>query len=295
MSLLDQFASALETQKNIEQFNKPGNLCSQMCKVSDDTCCAECLKEQEQIMERIHLLETVEQYIKDPLSIPKCEKSEKCSICGAPFEKGEQFCPYCGNKYPAGFFTADLPTSASELMMLADKMVQEIWSSLGALRKKQSMYAFQPYLNNAGSICNGITNFFFKGVGNMEMEKMTTEQFRRGAEKNNVSLSQYMLGVFHGNMSSVALQDATKHLEQINESQKKNIEINRQMYERKRQIQQESAQRQAQIASSRNYGYSGGASRTCYNCTYYSAGAQACAMNGRSTNAGDYCGCWKLK
>lgn len=286
----------LAAQK-LENRPKPGKLCHKLCPVNDMRCEA-CLSEQQNILAALENLENLEQAISNSQTRGVLPLADKCSVCGAPFEKGEKECPYCGTAYPKSR-AADIPATELERDRLLLEKSAEAFALYSELYKKQIVYkAENPELPS-------IVKNMMKLSKTMEEKNMvmTSEQIRQGAQSNGVSYAAYISGVMAGVYKSIpqinmerqtaALQQRSAEL--TKQSQEMNAQMVAQQRAREQQSRQENAQRQAQMASSKSYGYSGGASRTCYNCTYYSAGAQACAMNGRSTNAGDYCGCWKLK
>lgn len=286
--------------KQAESRKKPGKLCDSQCPVNDMRCEA-CLKQQQEIIEGLEGLNALEITI-NSLKEQSVEIPGGCSLCGAPIEKGVKECPYCGTAYQIEALITNLPkTDLERDKMLLDGSTK-VFALYTELYKTQMEYKKENV--KLPGIVKGFTNII---AANLEKGMtMNAAMIRQGANDNGVSYPTYIAGVMTGQYQSVAMINLQNQLQQQHEIMEESRRQQEEYRARSRQIEMErqakikaindeQAARQREIAKTRVPQYSGGSSRTCYNCTYYSAGAKACAQNGRSTNAGDYCGCWSPK
>lgn len=285
--------------QKLESRPKPGKLCHKLCPVNDMRCEA-CLSEQQNI---IDTLENLEQIMEDLKEGKVSKAPDKCSLCGAPFEKGAKECPYCGTAYPKSRALADIPATEFERDKLLLEKSTETFALYSELYKKQIAYKAE------NTELPSFTRNMLKFTRSLEEKSMvmTPEQIKQGAENYGVSYVAYISGVMAGTYKSIPEINMEKQAEQL---QQKSAEMTRQSQERNAQMlanqqarqqraMQENAQRQAQMAASRSYGYNGGATRCCGTCRYYGAG-MCCATGGkyegRSRNASDdNCGWFALK
>lgn len=101
MGLMDLF---LNSSSEAESRKNPGPLCG-TCNINDSRC-ESCLAEQQKMLDAVDEAQDFEQAINElnnnPAAASEKNKFTKCSLCGAPFEKGMRSCPYCDTPYPFG-------------------------------------------------------------------------------------------------------------------------------------------------------------------------------------------------
>ena len=280
-------AKKMQEENHIEH---SGKYCLKTCPITE--VCPACLKAQEEFDRLIHELEVMEAAMKNP-SAAKKKKIVKCSLCGAPYEKGEKMCSYCDTPYPSDGIGFDIPETEYEQ--------QQLILELGTAAYEQQKIYFKLQMNNKNeSLKKSMPGFLHGITGGLissaeKMMELTPEQLLQGAKQNNMCLSAYIRGLNDGSVKNVKLVALEEERQRMNEQHQRDMQIQMQADAKKRQLQNENYQRMLNMTTSSTPKYSGGASRSCYNCTYYSAAAGACAQNGRSTSAGDYCALWKLK
>ena len=287
------FSEQINKIKEQQNRQRPGKMCTISCKVDDERC-TECLKEQQAILDGIVELQNLERNVELANTQPqvlKKSKITKCSLCSAPFEKGEKKCPYCDTPYPVDALSADIPETKIEQNQLMLEKANEVFGLYSALYAKQADYSINK--DAVPGLLKGFIDISMS-IGTNTM-KMTAPQIQRGANEYGVSYSEYISGIIAGTYKTIPKIQQEKLLEANRQMQEQNRQIDAQAQAKLRQLNQEKMNIQSRMFTHNTTQYSGGSDRTCYNCTYYSAGAGRCASTGRTTNAGDYCGRHKWK
>ncbi len=295
MGFLDQLmgggSNGLSTVIEMQSRVKPGIACFVSCWIDDDRCKA-CLAEQQPIEQGIKELRAIEKVIASP-ELLTANRIEKCSLCGAPYESGHTQCPYCDRPYPEGALPAGMPSSVGELRQLALNKATEVWKLYVPLYKKHL-----DRLKNEGSLLIKMS-YGMAGSLTAQTMAMSPAQLLQGAQKYNVELSDYMCGVMNGTMEAVSMTNFNQTINQYTEQMRAANEKQRQREEeasrKQYELNERRFQQQMSMVNMRTPQYSGGGSRTCYDCTYYSAGAGRCASTGQTTSAGNSCGRFKWK
>ncbi len=285
----------LAAQK-LENRPKPGKLCHKLCPVNDMRCEA-CLSEQQNIIDSLENLEQITNNFKVSNVSPS---PDKCSLCGASFEKGAKECPYCGTAYPKSCVTADIPATEFERDKLLLEKSTETFALYSELYKKQIAYKAE------NAELPSIVKNMMKLSRTMEEKNMvmSSDQIRQGAQSNGVSYVAYISGVMAGIYKSIPQINMEKQKEILQQksaeltmqTQAQNSQMLAQQREREQRTRQENAQRQAQMAASRVPKYVGGAGPStgscCGNCRYYMVYDNKCANNKyrHPSGANDYCG-----
>lgn len=297
-----QSASAsIKNATGVSLGERPYSTCPMGCFIAPEAC-EECKSYKEALKKVLEDVENLEAYysnfVVDSDAMPGGER--ECWYCGAPVLGVSKECEYCGS---------DLGNGKSLIRVQSKNEIPDpIAKATDIIYERQKMAARYQKEKGSGGLLKGLLGM--GGMAAMKMnafdKPMTVQEVKETAQSYNVSVGTYLSGLDTGAYLTKAGKTNQDMMNQINQQMEKNAQLRA----------QQNAQRQAQFeaqrsqgsssrytmmdyqqrrAESYNPGYSGGSSRTCYNCTYYSAGAQACAEKGRSTNAGDSCGLWKLK
>lgn len=274
-------------EKNSE---KPGEMCPRACAPFDG--CGECVKEQQAYKEGMRKLGLIEAAMEDP-SIAKRKKITRCSLCGAGVMAEYRVCPYCDTPYPSDGIDFDFPESKTEQRALLNRAAFEAYDCYYKFSALQIKHQSDVLQSKMPSFLKGITGGLMSTTA--DVLKLSSDQLVAGAQKHGMSMSEYISGLAAGSVKNVKQEAIEEERVRQNQIHQRNMEIERQKNERLRKIQQEKNDIMMNRVRNTSYGYNGGAARSCYNCTYYSAPNQMCALNDNSTNAGDHCGCWKLK
>lgn len=294
--------------KTINPTKKPGEFCISDCGINDIRCEA-CLAGQEKIRAAIIELQNLEIAFMNAENNPRAAEEyriTKCSLCGAPVEKAEQSCPYCGEPYPAGTITADIPTSRIEQDNMLLQKASEIYDMYASHKKR--------VYENKGKTADGKSSGLFGGavhamyaVSNKFVD-MTPQEIRKLSQQNGVSYCDYVVGVMQGLYQSagdIKMQQISQKLDEFSrESERYRAESRRIESERQAKVQQirnESFERQMAFMASKSAPQynGGGTTRCCGTCRYYGAG-KCCATGGKfegwNRNASDdTCGWYGMK
>ena len=293
-------------QKNMSSNEDlPCETCCRPCRIAGGDFCPRCIELQKPFAKGLAELRTMEAAIDGaangaPKPAPAC-----CSLCGAPYEENETECPWCGTPYPAGAGAAALPADIGQLKLLYRRRCEEVWklyTDFYPVYQEAVMKKFRGNLILDNPFSKYVTSY------SMNKQKMTSEQIFAGAEKYNVPVSAYLLGVVTGQYENVgtmtaieALQKRSQALDEMNKLAEKNLEIEREKNAKLRAIRLEEAARQVKMAKSRVAGY-GGASDglVCGTCVNYMSSGKCAAGHGTFglTNASDsasFCGDYSRK
>lgn len=292
---------------------KPGVACFYTCWIDDERC-QECLAEQAPIERGLKELRQIENAIANP-EILNEKRFEKCTLCGAPYEKGETECPYCGSEYPANAALSGLPNTVNELKQAALNKAVEVWELYVPLFKKHL-----DRLKGEGGMLFKMS-FNMLGMLTEQTMMMSAQQLQQGAQKYNVELSDYMCGVMNGSMESITTtqfkENSLKYCEEQSETNKRRLQESKEkmdkyneeqriIRERQHQQEMERLERQRQsneyihqlqmnkIANSapKYVGSPASLGYCCGNCIHYMSHSNECAYSKyhHPSNASDYCG-----
>ena len=319
MSLMDMLQNAGSSiTESLTPKKKPGELCIASCTINDIRCEA-CLAEQEKIRAALDELQNLEAAVENARNNPQTIEKlpTKCSLCGAPFEKGEQSCPYCGNKYPAEAVTADIPATEAEQDNLLLQKAAETYAMYANMKKRVS--------ENKSDDLKGKLPGFLGGAVDMVSQNysafadMNAQQIRQLAKQNNVGYREYIIGVIYGTYQSygdIKMQEAKQGMNELMAKMKAENEryaaedarlraerrqIDRDLRQKQQQSSMNSYKRQMEYLASKpapQYsGGSGGDYHCCGNCVYYMTYNNSCGRDQYRTISGasDSCGFFKIK
>lgn len=285
--------------------------------------CEECLQKRLAVLEALYYVDCPEEYKNRVSAAPKNagrQNKSKCPLCGAPVEPSMKTCAYCdtvvSNVYDeagAIFLSAaqaatpeqaayDLiyPYQLEAAEDLASPETQKIFMTMSyAMAAEQRLELSMQGVYYDAELKKGLKEAFEKTT-NLAKVKMSMSDLHYMANEYHLSVGQYLRCLFNGdpNIQTVALYRENARMEKEQEERKKQMERDRQAneerLERQRKANADFWRRHQQHAVNSIVHYAEH-ERTCYDCTYYSPAAQACAQTNRSTNARDYCGLWKLK
>ncbi len=305
MGIMDMFQDVGKSfLSSITPTKKPGEFCPTACNINDIRCEA-CLAEQDKIRAAIDELQNLEIAFENAKNNPQATEANrvtKCSVCGAPIEKGEQSCPYCGEPYPAGAVTADIPASEMERDNMLLQKASEIYDMYAALKKRVNEYKSNDMKDKLPDFLDGAAGALFSTAN--KFVDMTPQEIRQLSRQNGVGYRDYVVGVIQGMYKSAGdvrfqqINEMIAKQQQINASyraENNRIEMERQA--KLRQINQESYNRQmAFLASKPAPQYSGGPGPSstgscCGNCRFYMVHDNKCAYSEfrHPTGANDYC------
>lgn len=324
MGIMDMFQEAGSSLLNaITPTKKPGEFCLNECNINDIRCEA-CLAEQDKIRAAVNEWQNLEIAFENAANDPQAAEKKritKCSLCGAPIEKSEQSCPYCGEPYPAGAVAVDIPTSKTEQDNMLLQKASEIYDIYAAIKKR--VYA------NKGSDMKSKLPGFIGGAATVvyatanKFVDMTPQDIRRIANQNGVSYCDYVVGVMQGvykcageikiqqmneSIAEMQQQSAERQKESNERSEKRRREFEemrqqrQEEYARHRQIEDERQARlkeieqnkrklQERMVAIRSYNPD-----CCGNCAYYMTNDSKCGRDGyKRVSASDSCGWHKYK
>lgn len=312
MGIMDMFQNAGNSLiDSLTPKKKPGTLCIASCTINDIRCEA-CLAEQEKIQAALDELQNLEAAIENARNNPQFAEVRitKCSVCGAPFEKKEKECPYCGNKYPAGTVTANIPATEAERDSLLLQKASEAYGMYANMKKRVTENKNSDMKNKLPGVLGGMVSSVYTAASNFAANSfvdMTPQQIKQLARQNNVSYYSYITGVMQGAYKSAGdikmqeIQQITKEYQEENARLRaEQRQIDRELRQKQQQSSMESYKRQmAFIASKPAPQYNGGPTRCCGTCKYYGAG-KCCATGGKfegwNRNASDdTCGWFSMK
>lgn len=272
---------------------KPGKFCDKACNKAESLCpaCLEIQYRTEVALKELEALEDAQELTMEQVQQKNAtlKKGAGCSLCGAPFEKMVQVCPYCDTPYPEGRFDVELPVSKNERNTMYMKKAEEV---LVIFNEKLELF-LKDSQENAGEGTMGKIKKAFNGM--MESQKhlqlANSSELKKYAEKQGVTIYQYVNGIVTGQMKTPKL-----------------IEMEEQRRQREAQQAAQWAQRAAaqprvdpvvgylQRRGDTTPQYSGGVSSSCCgNCRFYLMGTNECGENKfrHPTGASDHCGSYR--
>ena len=280
---------------------KPGKYCAKICTVNDERC-APCLELQRRFEHALGQLEKLEETAElsseEVLQLLLRKKIVKCSLCGAPYEKGRSDCAYCGT---------DIAVSKADRNIQIMQKVDEVWALFA-----QKGELVGGYLKSNNKWADKILKLGEKfGYTAQTLNAATSNEIKQSADQYGISLSQYLHGVAMGDLNTpkmFRLEELNKALEQRNKEFKEQQALNAQraeqerqarqaVAEQKRQSQREYWERYGRARSTPQYvggGGGGGSSDCCGKCCFYYNGNK-CAIKAYEVNASYFCGSFKRK
>jgi len=279
---------------------KPGKFCDKACNKAESLCpaCLEIQYRTEVALKELEALEDAQELTMEQVQQKNAtlKKGAGCSLCGAPFEKMVQVCPYCDTPYPEGRFDIELPVSKNERNTMYMKKAEEV---LVIFNEKLELF-LKDAQENAGEGTMGKIKKAFNGM--MESQKhlqlANSSELKKYAEKQGVTIYQYVNGIVTGQMKTPKLIEM--------EEQRRIMEEQRR--QREAQLAAQQAQRLAaqprvdpvvgylQRRGDTTPQYSGGVSSSCCgNCRFYLMGTNECGENKyrHPTGASDHCGSYR--
>lgn len=227
---------------------KPGVFCRSVCMVCDERC-TPCLALQQvygDLISQMEKLEEMENLTTEQVQqLTRSKKITKCSLCGAPFEKGNKECPYCSTPYPEDGIDFDIPLSKQERRALVLKKAEEAWNVYMQFSTLISQYL----KDTAGDDWVGKFQKFAGGmaVSAQGMMKHSVAELQQGASHYGVSLSQYLYCIGTDEMKPLKVLEAQEaNRRRAEEQQRRNAEFQQLMAQRQTQNQQQMAQMQTQ-------------------------------------------------
>lgn len=309
MGIMDMFQEAGSSLLNaITPTKKPGEFCLNECNINDIRCEA-CLAEQDKIRAAVNewqsLAAAIENAANDPQAAEK-NRITKCSLCGAPIEKSEQSCPYCGEPYPAGAVTADMPESKTEQDNMLLQKASEIYDMYAVLKKRINANRGNDMKEKLPSFIGGAATTLY--TASNRFVDMSPQDIKKLAKQNGVSYCDYVVGVMQGTYQSAGTINLMNQLQLINNMIPESSPQQTNFAERSRQIE---AERQAKLKATRDERhklememikmrrapqYSGGggggsSSKCCGNCKHFIAADTRCAIHNhwQPSSASDDC------
>lgn len=127
--MLGKLNETKQMAKELASRQRPGTLCFQSCPVDDERC-EDCLAKQQEILNGLEDLQNLENAINNAKNnpTPVTPVKRKCSLCGAPIEKGVRSCPYCDTPYTAEAIIGDIPGTEVERDRLLLEKATEVFS-----------------------------------------------------------------------------------------------------------------------------------------------------------------------
>lgn len=289
-------------QKEVEENRKrpkPGKYCGKACRINDERCKA-CLEVQARFEQSLHQVEKLEDALNlssDQIQeLSTTKKIKKCTLCGAPFEKGVNECPYCGTPYPDGALDIEIPLSKSERNEQLMKKVEDTWNIYA--EKESLVHEYSKSL--PGSALGEMMLKFATATTGETYESLLVQnasELKKGAEHYNVSISEYLHGIAMGEMltpKNIYYEEQRKILNE--QSQQRQAAFAAQQAQRQTSSSpaMDFLTRHAQYSSPPQYG-NVPKSSCCGNCRYYLMGSNECGENKfrHPKGASDYCGSYR--
>lgn len=252
------------------QRSKPGVFCNKVCVVNDERCvpCLALQQEYGNLISEIAKLEEMADLTSEQVQqLTQSKKITKCSLCGAPFEKGNKECPYCSTPYPEDGIDFDIPLSKPERRAMISKKAEEAWNSYMKLLALVNQY----FKDTAGNDLFGKIQKFAGGLGSTFQSTMkhSVTELQQGADHYGVLMSQYLYCVGTGEMKAYKVLKAE-------ESEKMRVAAEqRQSAQLQRQVEA-----QKQRAASNRYTMLDWMQRRAedpHNTPHYRASAESCS------------------
>jgi len=255
-----QYGSAGGVMSKLEQMQndvlsrpKPGQLCNPGCPV-DQTKCPQCLKMQEEIQTLMPELEGLDYLVTHPEELQRMENSV-CSLCGAPYEKGEKACPWCGTVYPGRDISVDedMPEDVREWDAYYLQKTSAVYDKYAEMKLFQSeigkqylMQQIPPLLQGVvGNLASSMTSAM--GASTSELFPMTAAEIKEGAKKHQLTYYGYISAIMRDEIQNLRQEKFQAKAEIMNQ----NMERQRQYMERQDQITKEYCERMRQNTQQR--------------------------------------------
>ncbi len=298
MGIMDMFQDVGKSfLSSITPTKKPGEFCPTACNINDIRCEA-CLAEQDKIRAAIDELQNLEIAFENAKNNPQAaevNRITKCFVCGAPIEKGEQSCPYCGEPYPAGAVTADIPASEMERDNMLLQKASEIYDMYAALKKRVNDNKSSDMKDKLPDFLDGAAGALFSTAN--KFVDMTPQEIRQLSRQNGVGYRDYVVGVMQGIYKSAGdvrfqqINEIAAKQQQITaryraENQRIEAENNRIEMERQQRLRKINAEKNEiqnrMFAKTTTYGVT--PMHTCGDCIFYQYGTQKCTKTNSIVN-----------
>ena len=282
-------------QTGRENGERPGAICPENCNLNTSFC-ESCLQEQKVIIDSMAILQEIDAKIAAMKNNPNVVNVEnkviKCSLCGAPFEKGEKVCSYCNTPYPKEAFLMDIPADVlGQESYLLDKCVETY--TLYAEWESRRANKTSNYLASTNQILAKVTS----GLTQMASSKlhMDASQIKRGASHYGVDYVEYIAGVMTGAYKVAFSLDLEETQARNRAYHERNMQIEREKNEKLRKINQERNQAMGNLFYSKHvdWGAANSTKHECWNCYYYVRTNNLCTRTNCTTNSSHCCTCWK--
>ena len=268
---------------------KPGVFCRKVCLVNDERCtpCVALQEEFGSLLLQVERMEQIEQF--PPEQVQQLVQSKtitECSLCGAPYKKGDSSCPFCGTPYPEDAIDFDIPISKQERHNQLLSKAEEAWNVWVKIFNLQNKYAKESpmpgFIGAVQKIGLGLADSL---QGFMEQNGSEIQQ---AANHYGVSISQYLYGASQDQMQSWKNISTQERLKAKTEQDNKRHEATMALLEAQRKSNAEFWERRSKqlVASTPHYQ---GSADSCVNCMHWMEREHACTLNSGTYYAHNVC------
>lgn len=290
----------------------PHSTCPQGCTFKRDNC-ENCVKRRLAIYEALYYIDSPEEYKKRflPSGEPAQQFDLKCSLCGAPVSSSVKNCEYCDtpvqntleNKTTFLPITSYVPPEQAAYDLIYQVRVEAMENMIQNKDFMDVMTAM--YVAIASQ--TGLSEFEIRKIINesyakalkFEKEKMSVGNIHFMAKEYNTTVSTYLRGLFDQNdmFKPYAHYRDDQEFKAQQEQRRKQMELQREMYEKQKKRNDEYWERQRSLYRPPQYvgGGGGGSSdwHNCGHCINYVDGF--CGYKQWKTNASSSCGHYSLR
>lgn len=298
--------------------------CGKNC-IIDRSLCEECISLKKQAKEAIAMINNPEAY-KAKYTLGNQEEDEEliCKFCGAPMEADEQICEYCGTR-KSGFKPIQIKVNSFGEIPSAVEYATKAACAYRIFVMKQILdytYRTSQVLTEIGvrsamssadgislhaalaNVREGETGRRLKQGLDLTLSEMSESDVYRAASHVNLPVDVYLRTYMDGdvlNWAGLQYEDACKAQDkQRQEQHEKNMELQRQTYDRQKKANDEFWERQRAMYRPPQYsgGGGGGSSsggRCCGGCALYNTNSATCARNGYHRTATESCAWFQWK
>ncbi|MCH5344040.1 MAG: hypothetical protein J1E64_08375 [Acetatifactor sp.] len=287
-------AKARQKVNEREQRSKPGVFCNKVCVVNDERCtpCLALQQEYGNLISEIAKLEEMADLTSEQVQqLTQSKKITNCSLCGAPFEKGNKECPYCSTPYPEDGIDFDIPLSKPERRAMISEKAEEAWNSYMKLLALVNQY----FKDTAGNDLFGKFQKFAGGLGSTFQSTMkhSVTELQQGADYYGVSMSQYLYCVGTGEMKAYKVLKAEEdNKRRIEEKQRRNAEFQRRLDQLQANRSKPHTAMDVQQWRAEN-GMMGTARYMpgdhCRDCMHWVSGSEICTLTKRRAQSWEVC------
>lgn len=290
----------------------PHSTCPEACTSNRDDC-EKCLKRRLAIYEALYYTDNPEEYKKRFSSdgTPAKQLDLKCSLCGAPVSSSAKTCEYCDtpvqntleNRTTFLPVTSYIPPEQAAYDLIYELRVETMGKLLNNKEYMEVMTAMYVALTCQAGLSEfeirKIINESYAKALNLEKEKMSVANIHFMAKEYNTSVSTYLRGLFDQNdlFKPYAHYRDDQAFKAQQEQRRKQMELQREMYEKQKKRNDEFWERQRSLYRPPQYlgggGGGGGDWHNCGHCVNYVNGF--CGYKQWKTNAADSCGNFSLR